>query len=141
MLDYSLIQSLHISSDQVSRLIAKEEKEIERREQMFRDGLPAQVLSGRMVILVDDGAATGSTMLAAAEAVRRQNPKEILIALPVASREAYRIFVSEVGKCICLAIPEPFYAVGQWYQSFTQVSDEEVQSLLSQTRFQKAAIE
>ncbi|HEY7304887.1 MAG TPA: phosphoribosyltransferase [Bryobacteraceae bacterium] len=138
ILDRDLIRSLNLSSYYVYGLIAKEEREIERREALFRNGYPAPALSGRRVILVDDGAATGSTMLAAAEAIRQQHPKEIVIAVPVASREACRTFHAEVDKCICLATPEPFYSVGQWYESFPQVADEEVQVLLSRARFDDA---
>jgi putative phosphoribosyl transferase len=108
ILDHGLIRSLNLSNYYVYSLIAKEEKEIERREALFRSGYPAQSLSGRRLILVDDGAATGSTRLAALQAVRMQHPKEIVIAVPVASRDAYTTFEAEVGECICLATPEPF---------------------------------
>lgn len=138
LLDQALIRSLNLSNYYVYGLIAKEEREIERREALFRDGYPAQALSGKKVILVDDGAATGSTMLAAAEAVKQQHPKEVVIAVPVASRQACVTFQAEVGKCFCLATPEPFYAVGQWYKSFPQVADEEVQELLSRSRVHPA---
>ena len=131
LLDQALIRSLNLPNNYVYSLIAREEREIERREALFRNGCPAKALSGLTVILVDDGAATGSTMLAAAEAIRQQHPKEIVIAVPVASRDACMTFRAEVGKCICLATPEPFFAVGQWYESFPQVADEEVQTLLS----------
>lgn len=135
ILDQALIDSLNLSNPVISRLIGKEEKEIERREALFRDGHPAQALSGRTVILVDDGAATGATMLAAMEAVRIEHPKEIVIAIPVASREACTAFKTEVDKYICLATPELFCAVGQWYESFPQVGDEEVQATLARARF------
>lgn len=138
ILDQALIRSLNLSNYFVYGTIAKEEKEIQRREALFRDGRPAPQLAGRTVILVDDGAATGATMLAAAEAVRGQYPKRIVIAIPVASRDAYAKFEAEVGKCICLAIPHPFFAVSHWYKSFPQVSDDEVQQLLSRSRIHTA---
>jgi putative phosphoribosyl transferase len=134
LLDRALIRSLNLPNNYVYGLIAREEKEIQRRETLFRDGCPAQTLSGRTVILVDDGAATGSTMLTAAEAIRQQHPKQIVIAVPVASRDACLTFQARVGKCVCLATPEPFFAVGQWYESFSQVADQEVQILLSRAR-------
>lgn len=134
LLDQALIRSLNLPNNYVYGLIATEEKEIERRETLFRDGCPAQTLSSRTVILVDDGAATGSTMLAAAEAIRQQHPKEIVVAVPVASRDACIACQAEVGKCVCPATPEPFVAVGQWYESFPQVADEEVKTLLSRAR-------
>jgi predicted phosphoribosyltransferase len=141
MLDQALIRSLNLSNHVIEHLIGKEEKEIERREALFRDGYPAQDLSGRTVILVDDGAATGATMLAAAETVRMQHAKEVVIAIPVASHMACSAFKSEAAKCIYLATPEPFYAVGRSYESFPQVGDEEVQALLSRARFHSSGIE
>ncbi|HEY7303800.1 MAG TPA: phosphoribosyltransferase family protein [Bryobacteraceae bacterium] len=108
ILNHELIRSLNLSNYFVYGVIAREESELARREALFRDG---QILTGRTVILVDDGAATGSTMLAAVEAVRRQHSTELVIGLPIASRDAYSAFQAETGKCICLAIPQPFYAV------------------------------
>lgn len=134
ILNHELIRSLNLSNYFVYGVIAREESELAKREALFRDGYPAQAITGRTVILVDDGAATGSTMLAAAEAVRKQRPKDIVIAIPVASRDAYRVFEAEIGRCVCLATPQPFYAVAQWYESFPQVSDKEVQALLSAAR-------
>jgi putative phosphoribosyl transferase len=138
MLDHALIRSLNLSNYYVYGLIARVENEIQRREALFRNGHPAKVLGDRTVILVDDGAATGSTMLAAAEAVRKQHPKEIVIAVPVASHDAFATFQTEVDECVCLETPEPFCSVGQWYESFPQVTDAEVQELLSRSRFGKA---
>jgi len=114
LLDQALIRSLNLPNSHVYGLIAGEEKEIQRRETLFRRGCPAQTLSGRTVILVDDGAATSSTILAAAEAILQQHPKQIVIAVPVASRDACLTFQARVGKRVCLATPEPFFAVGQW---------------------------
>lgn len=138
ILDQALIRSLNLSNYFVYGTIAKEEEEIERRERLFREACPAPELADRTVILVDDGAATGSTMLAAVEAVRRQHPKKIVIAVPVVSRDAYARFEAEAGKCICLMIPHPFLAVGRWYKTFPQVSDDEVQQLLTCSRIHTA---
>lgn len=138
ILDRALIRSLNLSDYFVYSLVAQEEQVIERRETLYRNGSAAQVLSGRTVILVDDGAATGSTMLAAAEAIRRQHPKEIVLAIPVASREACAALGADFGRCVCLATPEPFYAVAQWYESFPQVADQQVQDLLAQARLHRA---
>jgi putative phosphoribosyl transferase len=137
ILDHAMIRSLNLSNDYLYGLIKKEEEEIERQEALFRSGHPAPNVSGSTVILVDDGAATGSTMVAATQAVRIQGPKEIVIAVPVASGYAYDAFETEAGKCICLRVPEPFFAVAEWYQSFPQVTDEEVKALLSRSRLQK----
>jgi putative phosphoribosyl transferase len=141
MLDHALIRSLNLSNYYIYGLIASVEKELQRREALFRNGHPAKVPDDRTVILIDDGAATGSTMLAAAEAVRKQHPKEIIIAVPVASRDAFATFQSEVDECVCLDTPEPFCSVGQWYESFSQVTDAEVQDLLARSRFGKGEAE
>lgn len=141
ILNEALIRSLNLSNYFVYGMIAREEKEVERHEALVRDGCPALQLAGRTVILVDDGAATGLTMLAAVEAVRRQDPKKIVIAVPVASRDARVKFEAEVDECIFLAIPHPFFAVSHWYGSFPQVSDDEVQQLLSRSRIHTAAKE
>lgn len=134
VLDRDILRSVNLSNYYVYNLIAKEEDEVGRRETLFRCGYPAELLRGRTVILVDDGAATGSTMLAAAQAVLKQCPKELVVAVPVASREAITKLESEVDKCLCLATPAPFFAVSEWYGSFPQIADEEVQSLLAQSR-------
>jgi putative phosphoribosyl transferase len=133
VLNPTVIRSVKLSIGHVYGAIAKEE-EIEKWETLLRGGNRTHSLSGRTVILVDDGAVTGSTMLAAAEAVRRQHAKEIAIAVPVASREAYRSFQHEVSTCVCLATPQPFLAVSHSYESFPRVTDEEVKDLLARSR-------
>ena len=138
ILDRTIIRYLGLTNYYVNGLIEKEEKEVEKREALFRDGYPAQVLSGRTVVLVDDGAATGATMLAAAEAVRRQNPKKIVVAVPVASCEACAAIEKTAGKGVCLATPERFRAVSQYYESFPQVPDQEVKDALFRARWRRA---
>src|SRR5207237_6731357 len=91
-------------------------------------------VSGRTVILVDDGLATGSTMKAAAEAVRRQGPAGVVVAVPVASAQTCEELRAQVDEVVCAATPEPFYAVGLWYEDFAPTSDDEVRYLLSQAR-------
>jgi putative phosphoribosyl transferase len=88
------------------------------------------VVRGRIIILVDDGLATGSTMRAAAAALRQQQPKRIVIAVPVAPPETCAEFRAEVEEVVCAITPEPFYGVGLWYEDFTQTTDEEVRDLL-----------
>ena len=83
------------------------------------------------MILVDDGLATGSSMLAAVRSVRTQQAATVMVAVPVGSAEACELLSREAGECICLATPEPFFAVGEWYRDFQQVSDEEVRELLA----------
>jgi len=130
VLDDALIQYLNLHKSYIQALIAREKEEIERREHIFRNGRRAPELSGRTVILVDDGAATGSTMLAAVAAIRKQRPEKVIVAVPIASRSACESFEREADNCLCLATPEPFVAVGSWYESFPQVTDEEVKGLL-----------
>jgi putative phosphoribosyl transferase len=106
--------------------------ELERRERAYRDGRDLPEFTGKTVILVDDGLATGSTMRAAALAVREHHPARIVVAVPVAAAETCDEFRSEVDEIICAVTPRPFHAVGLWYDDFSQTSDEEVRGLLVQ---------
>jgi len=105
--------------------------EIERRERVYRGGRPPITVKGQTVILVDDGAATGATMLAAVRAARKLEAKKVVVALPVASTSAYEMLSREADEVICISVPPGFYAVGQWYIDFAQTTDEEVQDLLA----------
>jgi predicted phosphoribosyltransferase len=117
----------------VIRAVAEEEgRELERRERHYRGDRPLPDLRDRIVILVDDGLATGSTMRAAAAALRRMAPAWLVVAVPVAAAEICDRLQAEVDAVICAATPEPFYAVGMWYHDFSQTSDEEVRALLEQ---------
>jgi putative phosphoribosyl transferase len=132
VLNQDFIRALAIPDEVVDAIAAEEEREIERREREYRDGRPPIDVQGRTVILVDDGLATGASMRVAALALRQKNPKQIIVAVPVASRQTCAEFESEVDQVICAATPEPFWAVGQWYRNFSQTSDEEVRALLRQ---------
>ena len=109
----------------------REEHELERRERLYRDNRPARSPRDRVTILVDDGLATGSSMRAAALAVRQQQPASIVVAVPVASSQTCEDLRRLADEVICLYTPEPFYAVGLWYEDFSQTNDEEVRDLLA----------
>ena len=124
------VKYLRISDEVIDAVAAKEAKELERRERAYRGSRPAPQLAGRTVILVDDGLATGSTMRAAAAALRQQQPARIVIAVPVSAPETCDEFRSEVDEIICAATPGSFRGVGQWYEDFSQTPDDEVHRLL-----------
>ena len=108
-----------------------ERRELERRERIYRTGRAPVPLEGRVVVLVDDGLATGATMRAAVLAARQRQPSRIVVAVPVGSRDTCREIGETADEVICVSMPEPFLAVGLWYQDFSQTSDEEVRQLLA----------
>jgi putative phosphoribosyl transferase len=114
----------------VDSVAARERGELERREHLFRGERAALPLAGRIVILVDDGLATGSTMLAAVTAVKQQQPKKVIVAVPVAAAPTCQALRAVVDEVVCGYTPEPFHAVGLWYDDFTQTTDAEVRALL-----------
>jgi len=138
VLDEDIIRGLGISSEAVEAVAQREQKELERREELYRVGRPPLNLHGRTAILVDDGLATGSTMLAAIQFCKQLSPQRIVLAVPVASRTALEKLRPEVDECLCLAAPEFFYAVGLWYQDFPQTTDAVVKSLLEESLRQPA---
>jgi predicted phosphoribosyltransferase len=131
VLDQQLIQMLGIDRSELERAVTAELRELERREAAYRGERTPPDLTGKTVILVDDGLATGSTMRAAALAVRRLNPARIVVAVPVAAEETCDAFRDVVEEIVCGITPRPFQAVGIWYDDFTQTSDEEVRELLA----------
>jgi putative phosphoribosyl transferase len=130
VLSEPIIQHLGISPSVVDSVTVREQQEIERRERTYREDRPRLPIVNRTVILVDDGLATGASMLAAARAVRAQNPKRVIVAIPVASPDACEEFRQHVDDVICAETPTPFHAVGVWYEDFSQTSDAEVRELL-----------
>jgi putative phosphoribosyl transferase len=130
VLNDGVVQALGIAPDAIEAVTAQERQELERRERLYRGARPAQAVEDRTVILVDDGLATGSTMRAAAAALRQRQPRAIVVAVPVAAAATCRELGEEVDGIVCLSTPEPFLAVGQWYADFSQTSDDEVRQLL-----------
>jgi putative phosphoribosyl transferase len=130
VLNDDVVQWYRIPEQVIDAVAAREQRELERRELTYRDGRPASAITDRVVILVDDGLATGSTMRAAVEAVRQRQPSRTIVAVPVGSPDTCREFGAIADEVICARMPQPFSAVGQWYRDFSQTSDEEVRDLL-----------
>jgi predicted phosphoribosyltransferase len=134
LLNEELIDAYQVDRRDVDRILRREEAELERREQLYRSGRPFPDLQGKTVILVDDGLATGSTMRVAVEALRKEEPSRIIVAVPVAAPETCDAFRDIADDIVCAVTPEPFYAVGLWYDDFSQTTDEEVHDLLARAR-------
>jgi putative phosphoribosyl transferase len=130
LLQADVIEAYGISLKEVEAIVSRERKEIERRESLYRAGRPPPRLRGKVVILVDDGLATGSTMRVALRTVRKAKPDKIIVAVPVAAIETRQELADEADEIICLSTPVPFYGVGQWYADFEQTGDDEVIRLL-----------
>ncbi len=125
------VRELQIPAAVIDRVEQTERVELERRERRYRGARPPLDLEDRTVVLVDDGLATGATMLAAVAAVRTRHPRRLIVAVPVASVEACMAVRRQADACVCLATPEPFVGVGLWYLEFGQTTDEEVEELLA----------
>lgn len=126
-----VVSQLRIPRNAIDTVAAREAQELERRERSYRGNRPPLDVRDRTVIIVDDGLATGSTMRAAVRALQRMDPQQIIIAVPVAASSTCEELRSEANQILCLRTPEPFQAVGLWYQDFTQTTDEEVCDLLA----------
>ncbi|MEA2303857.1 MAG: hypothetical protein QOH43_1137 [Solirubrobacteraceae bacterium] len=129
-----LIERLAIPPETIEAIDAQERRELERRERAYREGRPPPDVAGRTVILVDDGLATGSTMLAAVHAVRQDDPATIVVAVPVADPDVCDALRDVADEVVCLSTPQPLRAVGAWYDDFSQTSDDDVRRLLAQAR-------
>jgi predicted phosphoribosyltransferase len=126
-----VVRALGIPEYMIDAITAREQQERARRERLYRGDRPPPDVRGRTVILVDDGLATGATMLAAIQALRQQQPGRIVVAVPIAAPETCEALRAEADEVICAITPEPFYAVGAWYADFSQTTDEEVRDLLA----------
>jgi len=130
VLSRDLIRELGVPDALVERVAVRERQELERRDALYRGGRHAVPVRDRTVILVDDGLATGSTMQAAILSLRQRGPKRIIVAVPVGAKETCQSLARTADEIVCVATPEPFNAVGLWYEDFSQTSDEEVRRLL-----------
>jgi putative phosphoribosyl transferase len=131
VLNLSVIDHLAITAEQVEEVAGQEGKVLADREREYRGDRPPAEISGRTVVLVDDGLATGASMRAAVAAARNQGPERIVVAVPVAARETCAALEAEADEVVCALTPDPFYAVGLWYEDFSQTTDEEVRALLA----------
>ena len=134
VINEEIVRALDIPPGLVEEVAAREQREIERREREYRGGYAPLDVAGSDVLLVDDGLATGATMRAAVQALRRKQPARLVVAVPIAAPQTCDEFRREVDEIVCALTPEPFYGVGLWYEDFSQTSDEEVRELLRLAR-------
>ncbi len=130
ILNQDAVHAFGITKAELEAITAEEQVELERRERRYRGTRPPPGVTGKTVILVDDGLATGATMRAAVAALRAQRPARIVVAVPTAAPETCAELAEEVDEIVCAMTPEPFYAVGLWYENFEQITDDEVRMLL-----------
>ena len=131
VLNEDVVEYLRVPGEVIDAVAADELRELERRERAYRGNRPAPDVKGKTVILVDDGLATGSTMRAAAAALREQQPARIVVAVPVSAAQTCDEYRMGVDEIVCAVTPEPFHAVGLWYENFSQTTDAEVRDLLA----------
>ena len=140
VLNEDVVRWYSIPTSVIENVVREEQEELQRRERAYREDRPAPDLRNRIVIVIDDGLATGSTMRAATQAVRERQPSRVIVAVPVGARETCAELAAYADEVICARMPEPFVSVGQWYLDFNQTDDEEVRALLkkSVTTLQKS---
>jgi putative phosphoribosyl transferase len=139
ILDSDTVHALRIPEHLVAAAVELEGQELARREEIYRGERPKPEVSGRIAILVDDGLATGASMRAAVAALRKLGPARIVVAVPVAAPSTCEHLAAEVDEIVCCRTPEPFYAVGLWYENFDQTTDDEVRDLLARAQQENAA--
>lgn len=130
VLNGEVLQMLDLRAESVEAVVARETRELQRRDRAYRGERPAPALRGQRVILVDDGLATGATMRAAVQAARQQEPLSVTVAVPVGSSESLELLRAEADEVVCPLIPETLISIGSWYRNFSQTSDREVLELL-----------
>lgn len=132
VLNRDMIRTLGISESEVSRVLKTEQLELKRREHRYRDDRAPAHVTGKTVILVDDGLATGASMVAAIAALRQNQPARLIVAVPIGAPDTCRALRERADEVVCAVTPEPFYGVGAWYKDFGQTTDDEVRTLLHQ---------
>jgi putative phosphoribosyl transferase len=132
VMNWDVVKWSNISTEMIEQVVREETAELERRDQLYRQGKPWPTLTGKIVILVDDGIATGATMQAAIASIRQQKPKQIIVAVPVAPPSSCAAIQREVDQVVCLLQPESLDAIGLWYENFEQTSDREVRDCLTE---------
>jgi len=130
LVNEEVVNYLSISKDTIDEVVNVELEELHRREKMYRNNGSSPQIAGHQLIVVDDGLATGATMKAAVKAIKSRNPKKIIVAIPVGAPQTCREIQQEVDELVCLMSPEPFSAVGNWFDNFDQTTDQEVRELL-----------
>jgi predicted phosphoribosyltransferase len=140
LIDEAVVRQLGISEAEIEAAVKAEQRELERRERRYRGNRPPPDVAGRTVIVVDDGLATGASMRVAVAALRQEHPARIVVAVPIAPPETCDALRQEADDVVCAVTPEPFYAVGLWYEDFTQVTDEEVHDFLERARLATAPL-
>ncbi|MDR3402059.1 MAG: phosphoribosyltransferase [Chthoniobacter sp.] len=136
VINQEVVGSLRIPEEVIDTVAAHEQRELVRRERAYRDDLPPPDVRGKTVILVDDGIATGSTMLAAVAALRKWEAGRIVVATPTVARTTFAEIERVADEMVAVIVPEPFYGVGQWYEDFSQTTDEEVCDILKRSNTQ-----
>lgn len=131
LVNWETVHALGIDEQTLASVVRREERELARRELLYRGNAPRLPVTGRTVILVDDGLATGSTMRAAAAALRAQQPARLVVGVPIAAPATCRALAADVDEIVCAVTPQPFRAVSLWYENFAQTSDDEVREFLA----------
>jgi putative phosphoribosyl transferase len=140
VLNQELIDYVGVPKEIIDHVTAIERRELRRREQLYRDDRPPPELRGRCVILVDDGLATGATMRAGVEALRRAQCARIVVGVPLAASDTCEELRKTADEVVCVATPEPFFGVGLWYEDFAQLTDEQVRELLARAERELHAV-
>jgi putative phosphoribosyl transferase len=139
VLNYDLIDALGVTRGDIVRIAGREREELERRQHLYRDSRPYPDIEGKTVVLIDDGLATGASMLVAVNALRQKHPAQIIVAVPVAPPETCAMLREHADDVVCYETPEPFGGVGAWYEDFSQTTDDEVRAMLNEAALRRAS--